>query len=109
MKPSRSRSYDGVFARLDKDMTHDVSDLVVDRPPDEPSVAPRERRPWTGWLGPFIVTVLGVVAVGIVVSAIAVVSREPFGPTGAVIPPRPVTTPAPPPASSAEPSPPPAT
>ena len=127
MKPSRSRSSDApsrytgssqqaalanrVFARLDNDMALDASGLVVDLPPDEPSVAPRERWSWENWLGPLTVTVLVVVAVGVVVSAITVASREPFGPTGAVIPTRPLTTTTapPPPPSSAEPIPPPAT
>src|SRR5258708_19387358 len=99
-------------------MAHDVSDLLVecrgergdgDAPPV--SVVPRKRWSWTTWLGPVTVGVLGVVAVGVVVSAITVVSREPFGPTGAVIPTRPVTTttPPPPPPPSSNPIPPPVT
>jgi hypothetical protein len=138
MKRSRSRSSDAasrysgnsqvaalvndVFARLDKCMPHEASNQVVECPRDErleshghedachASAAPRERWSWTTWLGPVTVSVLGVLAVGIVVSAITVVSREPFGPTGAVIPTRPLTTTtAPPPASSAAPIPPPVT
>ncbi len=105
-------------ARLSRDMAHDVSDLLVecrgergDGDATPVSVVPRKRWSWTTWLGPVTVGVLGVVAVGVVVSAITVVSREPFGPTGAVIPTRPVTSPTapPPPPSSAEPIPPPVT
>jgi hypothetical protein len=106
------------FVRLDKDITREASNVVVERPGNgrgdddasEVPVAPRGRWSWTNWLGSVIVSALGVVAVGVVVSAITMVSREPFGPTGAVIPTRPLTTTtAPPPPSSAEPTPPPAT
>src|SRR5882762_350980 len=88
----------------------DLQEAHSKPPPDLVGERPGELWPWTSWLGPVIVTVLGVVAVGVVVSAITVVSREPFGPTGAVIPTHPVTTTtAPPPVSSAEPIPPPVT
>jgi len=105
-----------VCARLSRDMAHDVSDLLVECPRGDGdatpgSVVPRKRWSWTTWLGPVTVGVLGVVAVGVVVSAITIVSREPFGPTGAVIPTRPVTTPTapPPPPPSTAPIPPPVT
>src|SRR3977135_1544531 len=88
----------------------DIQEAHSKRPTNLVGERPGERWPWASWLGPVIVTVLGVVAVGVVVSAITVVSREPFGPTVAVIPTRPATTTtAPPPASSAEPIPPPVT
>ena len=88
----------------------DIQEAHSERAPDLVGERPGEHWPWTSWLGPVIVAVLGVVAVAVVVSAITVVSREPFGPTGAVIPTRPVTTTtAPPPPSSAEPIPPPVT
>jgi hypothetical protein len=135
MKPSRSRSSDApsrctgssqqtalanrVLAHRERDMARDASNLIVERPRDglgdddasDVTIAPREGWSWTNWLGPVIVSVLGVVAVGVVVSAITVVSREPFGPTGAVIPTRPITTTtvSPPPPSSGAPIPPPAT
>ena len=72
---------------------------------------PRERWSWTAWSSAVTVGVLGVVAVCVVVSAITVVSRQPFGDTGVVLPTVPVTTPTapPPPPSSAAPIPPPAT
>src|ERR1700682_1187564 len=88
----------------------DIPEAHSKRPPDLVGERPGEHWPWTSWLGPVIVTMLGVVAVGVVFWAITVLSGEPFGPTGAVIPTRPVTTTtAPPPASSAEPIPPPVT
>ncbi|PXX13266.1 hypothetical protein [Mycolicibacterium moriokaense] len=88
----------------------DVCEAHSKPPPDLAGEFPGERWPWTSWLGPITVTALGVAAVVVVVSAITVVSREPFGPTGAVIPTRPIaTTTAQPPASSAEPAPPPVT
>src|SRR5258708_39237224 len=100
MKPSRSRSSDApsgctgssqqtianrVFGRRDRDMARDASNLIVERPRDglgdddasDVTVAPRGGWSWTNWLGPVVVSVLGVVAVGFVVSAITVVSREP--------------------------------
>ena len=72
---------------------------------------PRERWSWTAWSSAVTVGVLGFVAVCVVVSAITVVSRQPFGDTGVVLPTVPVTTPTapPPPPSSAAPIPPPAT
>jgi len=73
---------------------------------------PRERWSWTAWPGAVTVGVLGVVAVCVVVSAITVVSRQPFGDTGVVLPTVPVTTttaPPPPPPSSAAPIAPPVT
>ena len=74
---------------------------------DAPS---RERWSWTAWPSAVTVGILGVVAVCVVVSAITVVSRQPFGDTGVVLPTVPVTTAtAPPPSpSSAAPIPPPA-
>jgi hypothetical protein len=88
----------------------DICEADSKRPPDLVVEFPGGRWPWTSWLGPLMITVLGVAAVGVVVSAVTVVSREPFGPTGAVIPTRPVTTTtAQPPPSSAEPIPPPVT
>ena len=70
----------------------------------------RERWSWTAWPSAVTVGVLGVVAVCVVVSAITVVSRQPFGDTGVVLPTVPVTTAtAPPPSpSSAAPIPSPA-
>ena len=65
---------------------------------------PRERWSWTAWSSAATAGVLGVVAVCIVVSAITVVSRQPFGDTGVVLPTIPVTTPtAPPPPRRAQP------
>jgi len=63
------------------------------------------------WSSAVTVGVLGFVAVCVVVSAITVVSRQPFGDTGVVLPTVPVTTTTapPPPPSSAAPIPPPAT
>jgi hypothetical protein len=88
----------------------DVCEADNKRPPNLDIEFPCEPWPWTSWLGPVVLTVLGVAAVGVVISAITVVSREPFGPTGAVVPTHPVTTTtAQPPASSAEPIPPPVT
>jgi len=65
---------------------------------------PRERWSWTAWSSAVTVGVLGFVAVCVVVSAITVVSRQPFGDTGVVLPTVPVTTttaPPPPPSSAA--------
>src|SRR6476469_6420725 len=75
---------------------------------DAPS---RERWSWTACSSAVTVGVLGFVAVCVVVSAITVVSRQPFGDTGVVLPPVPVTTTTapPPPPSSAAPSAPPVT
>ena len=72
---------------------------------------PRERWSWTAWSSAVTVGVLGFVAVCVVVSAITVVSRQPFGDTGVVLPTVPVTTTTapPPPPSSAAPIPPPVT
>ena len=53
---------------------------------------PRKHWSWTPWSGPITVGVLAVVAVAVVVSGITVVSREPFGPTGVVLPTVPLTT-----------------
>jgi hypothetical protein len=91
---------DLVLARIDNTMAHDASAPLVERA--------RERWPCTG---PIVVGVLGVVAISIVVSAINVVSRVPFGETGVVLPTRPpTTTTAPPtPPISAAPIPPPVT
>ena len=70
----------------------------------------RERWSWTAWSSAVTAGVLGFVAVCVVVSAITVVSRQPFGDTGVVLPTVPVTTTTapPPPPSSAAPIPPPA-
>jgi len=68
---------------------------------DAPS---RERWSWTAWSSAVTVGVLGFVAICVVVSAITVVSRQPFGDTGVVLPTVPVTTttaPPPPPSSAA--------
>src|SRR2546430_7234131 len=75
------------------------------------SAPPRERRRWTPWLGPAAIGLLGIVAVCVVVSAVTVVSRLPFGDTGVVLPTVPVTTStaSPPPPTTAAPIPPPAT
>jgi hypothetical protein len=107
------------FARLDKDMASEASTVVVEhsrngRGDDDATdvrAATREGWSWRNWVGPLIVSVLGVVAVGVIASAITVVSRDPLGTTGVVLPTNPVTTTtAPPPApSSAAPLPPPAT
>ena len=72
---------------------------------------PRERWSWTAWTSAVTVGLLGFAAVCVVVSAITVVSRQPFGDTGVVLPTVPVTTTTapPPPPSSAAPIPPPAT
>jgi hypothetical protein len=104
---------------IDKDMTYGAPPQVVDDLRDERGdidmsdaddgrartrVRPRERWSWTTWYGTVTVGVLGVLAMGVVVSAITVVSRLPFGPTGAVVPTLPVTTttvPSPPPSSVA--------
>lgn len=113
---------DSASARLDKDMAYDAPNQLVECPRDERgeshgsdvarhvSVLQREPLSWTNWLVPVTVSVLGAAAVGVVVSAITVASRQPFGPTGVVLPTVPVTTTsAPPPAaSSAAPIPPPA-
>ena len=65
---------------------------------------PRERWSWTAWSSAVTVGVLGFVAVCVVVSAITVVSRQPFGDTGVVLPTVPVTiTTAPPPPPRAQP------
>jgi hypothetical protein len=56
-------------------------------------------------LGPITVGVVGLVAVGVAISAIAVVSPEPFGDTGGVLPTRPLTTTTAPPADPVQPSP----
>ena len=114
---------DRASARLDKDMAYDAPNQLVECPRDDrgeshgsdvaPHVSVPQREPlsWTNWLVPVTVSVLGAAAVGVVVSAITVVSRQPFGPTGVVLPTVPVTTTSapPPPASSAAPIPPPAT
>src|SRR5262245_9712762 len=102
-----------MVARLDTSMAHDASGQVVERLREERgkddasdvSVAPREPWSWTNWSGPVTVCVLGVVAVGVIVSAITVVSRQPFGTIGVVLPTRPLTTPTapPPPPTSAAP------
>ena len=74
-------------------------------------VPPWERWSWTAWSSAVTVGVLGFVAVCVVVSAITVVSRQPFGDTGVVLPTVPVTitTAPPPPPSSAATIPPPVT
>jgi len=76
------------------DGDRDVSEAVDTNP----------REPWYGTVTAVIALgAIAVVAVGIAVSAVLVVSREPVGPTGAVVPTRPVTT-APPLAPSAAPT-----
>jgi hypothetical protein len=92
---------DHALACRDNAMAQDASDPVVGRP--------RECWSWTNWSGPVIIGVVGVVAIGVVVSAITVVSREPFGPIGVVLPTRALTTAPPPPPISAAPIPPPVT
>jgi hypothetical protein len=63
------------------------------------------REPWYGTVTAVIALgAMAVVAVGIAVSAVLVVSREPVGPTGAVVPTRPVTTTVAPLAPSTEPA-----
>jgi hypothetical protein len=83
---------------------------VVERPPEDRA---RECESRPNALGPVTVGVLGLAALGVVVSAITVVSRQPFGITGVVLPTRPVTvittTAPPPPPSSEVPIPPPVT
>src|ERR1700694_2672735 len=68
------------------DGDHDISG-PIDEPPQEP---------WYSAV-PAVIALgaIGLVAFGIVVSAGLVVSREPVGPTGAVVPTIPVTTAAP--------------
>jgi hypothetical protein len=97
MKPSGLRSSDPPLA----------DDAVVGTAAE----GPRERWHLSTWLGPITVGVVGLVAVGVAISAIAVVSREPFGDTGGVLPTRPLTTTTAPPriASSQAPAPPPVT
>src|SRR3954469_17662532 len=78
------------FAHLDEDILREASTVVVEPPCNERGnddgsevrVAPRERWSWTNWSGPLIVSVLGVIAVGVIVSAITMVSREPLDTTG---------------------------
>jgi hypothetical protein len=82
-------------------MAHDAPGQVVERA--------RQRWPWANWLGPFTIGVTGVVALFVVVSAITVVSKEPFGPMGVVLPTRPLTTTSAPPPVSEAPIPPPVT
>jgi hypothetical protein len=68
------------------DGDHDVSDAVDANP----------REPWYGTVTAVVALgAIGLIAVGIAASAVLVVSREPVGPTGAVVPTRPVTTSAP--------------
>ena len=106
MKPSELRSSDPPTSV----MVHAACTQVVERPPED---RPRERESQRNALGPVTVALLGIVALGLVVSAITVVSREPFGITGVVLPTRPVTvtttTASPPPPSSEVPIPPPVT
>src|SRR6478609_3322225 len=70
-------------------MSHAASSQVVAQSRDERL---RERPSWPNSLGPVIVSVLGVVAVCLAASAITVVTREPFGTAGVVLPTRPLTT-----------------
>jgi hypothetical protein len=76
------------IARLDKDMAYDAPNQLVECPRDERgeshgsdvarhvSVLQREPLSWTNWLVPVTVSVLGAAAVGVVVSAITVASRQ---------------------------------
>lgn len=92
-----------VADRAEKTATHEAPDPGVERR--------RDRRSWTNWSAPIVVGVLGLVAISIMVSAITVVSREPFGQTGVVLPTNPPTTTTAPPSPpiSAAPLPPPVT
>jgi hypothetical protein len=64
----------------------------------------RERRYWTPWLAAVVLGGLAIGAVCVVVSAVTVVSRLPFGDTGVILPTVPLTTsttPTPPPSAAA--------
>lgn len=104
MKPSGLRSSEPPT----RAMVHAACSPVAERPPNK---CLRVRRFPLNAAGPVTVGMLGVVALAVIFSAVTVVSREPFGTSGVVLPTRTVTTTTAPPSAPASqaPIPPPVT